>query len=63
MVELILDVFAFASVFRRDEATSAGGFRGVRAEKAKQQRDSIFFFSFTLNFLWKQTKIIYIISL
>ena len=44
MVELILDVFAFASVFRRDEAASAGGFGGVRVEKAKQQRDSIFFF-------------------
>ena len=50
MVELILDVFAFASVFRRDEAASAGGFGGVRAEKAKQQRDSIFFFFIHLKF-------------
>ena len=34
----------FCLRFRRDEAASAGGFGGVRAEKAKQQRDSIFFF-------------------
>lgn len=33
MVEFILDVFASASVVRRDEAAGAGGFGGVETRR------------------------------
>ena len=57
MVELILDVFAFASVVRRDE-----GLEELKLRKLNNNEIQFFFFVH-LNFLRKQTKFIYIIGL
>ena len=58
MVELILDVFAFASVVQRDE-----GLEELKLRKLNNNEIQIFFFFVYLNFLRKQTKFIYIIGL